>query len=315
MGTLKLIESAQIAFDYGAVPAPVAVEAREAAQRIRLRLRRSAEDIIEIGRDLLAVKAALPHGSFLPWIEAEFGMSVRASQRFMQVAEGYAGKYATVAHLEPSALYALASAEPEVQARIEEMIAAGEVVRKADVEALRREADAAKLGQTLAAQDADASEARVAELQKADSEARAIELEAISKRIRAEFEAEQTRLAAEAARKDGEIAELKRQLAEGSVGAGNVVALHKPLSAAEKAAIDAETDQLADGNFNKEASAHDRSLAVRGSLRAIHAANITPSDLYSLMTKGQSKKGKADDLRLLDDVRALLNNVKEMFND
>jgi hypothetical protein len=53
-----------------ALPVPVAVQAREAAQRIRLRLRRSAEDIIEIGRDLIEVKASIGNGNFLPWIEA-----------------------------------------------------------------------------------------------------------------------------------------------------------------------------------------------------------------------------------------------------
>ena len=80
---------------------------------------------------MLAVKASLPHGSFLPWIEAEFGMSQRAAYNFMKVAESYGAKLATIATLPPTALYALASAEPDVQARIEEMIAAGEVVSKA----------------------------------------------------------------------------------------------------------------------------------------------------------------------------------------
>jgi len=103
------------------------------------------EDIIEIGRDLLAVKASLPHGSFLPWIEAEFGMSERSARNFMAVAERYAGKSAIVADLNPTALYALASAEPDIQARIEEMIAAGEVVTKATVDALRRRADHAEI--------------------------------------------------------------------------------------------------------------------------------------------------------------------------
>ena len=104
MANLRVVNSEQMAFDYGAVPAPVAIEAREAAQRIRLRLRRSAEDIIEIGRDLLAVKASLPHGSFLPWIEAEFGMSERSARRFMQVADVYAGKSARLADLNAEAL-------------------------------------------------------------------------------------------------------------------------------------------------------------------------------------------------------------------
>jgi hypothetical protein len=33
-------------------------------------LRRSAEEIIEIGRDIIGVKATIGHGNFLSWIEA-----------------------------------------------------------------------------------------------------------------------------------------------------------------------------------------------------------------------------------------------------
>lgn len=57
MSNLKLVEPAQMAFNYDLVATPIAIQAREAAERIKLRLRRSAEDVIEIGRDLLTVKA------------------------------------------------------------------------------------------------------------------------------------------------------------------------------------------------------------------------------------------------------------------
>jgi hypothetical protein len=43
------------------------------------------EDIIEVGNDLQAVKDALPHGQFLPWLKAEFGWSERSAQNFMSV--------------------------------------------------------------------------------------------------------------------------------------------------------------------------------------------------------------------------------------
>jgi hypothetical protein len=33
-------------------------------------LRRSAEEIIEIGRDIIGVKASIGDGNLLPWIEA-----------------------------------------------------------------------------------------------------------------------------------------------------------------------------------------------------------------------------------------------------
>lgn len=162
MAKLQLIESGHMAFDYGTVPAPIAVEAREAAQRIRLRLRRSAEDIIEIGRDLLAIKASLPHGSFLPWIEAEFGMSEYSARNFMRVAEVY-GKRGSVPDLPLSALYELAAPKTPVEVReeVDRLLAAGEIVTKATVDALRRRADQAE---TYAAAHAD----RIKELEAKD---------------------------------------------------------------------------------------------------------------------------------------------------
>ena len=65
----------QTGFDYGALPVELAVKSRAAAERIKLRLKRTVEDIIEIGRELTAIKAELPHGQFLPWIAAEFEMT------------------------------------------------------------------------------------------------------------------------------------------------------------------------------------------------------------------------------------------------
>lgn len=60
----------QVGFDYAALPVDSALTARAAAERIKLRLKRTVEDIIEIGRELKAVKDELPHGQFLPWIAA-----------------------------------------------------------------------------------------------------------------------------------------------------------------------------------------------------------------------------------------------------
>lgn len=65
----------QTGFDYSALPYDVALKAQLAANSIKLRLKRTVEDIIEIGRELTAVKAELPHGQFLPWI-ADNGMTL-----------------------------------------------------------------------------------------------------------------------------------------------------------------------------------------------------------------------------------------------
>jgi hypothetical protein len=94
------------AFDYSALPPDVAEAARKVAERIRARLRHTAEEIVGIGRDLIETKEALGHGRFLPWIEAEFGMTDRTARNFMRVAETF--KSETVPILPAKVLYELA---------------------------------------------------------------------------------------------------------------------------------------------------------------------------------------------------------------
>src|SRR5215207_7346311 len=96
-------------FDHSTLDATGRDEVREAAVRIRLRMSRTVEDIIEIGRDLLLVKKRVGHGGFIRWIEAEFGMNQRAAHRFMAVAGRFTAKSDTVSDLAPSVLYALAA--------------------------------------------------------------------------------------------------------------------------------------------------------------------------------------------------------------
>lgn len=87
----------------------MAASARAAAERIRGRMQLAAESIIEVGRELIEQKRQLGHGNFLPWIDAEFGMSQDTAGRFMSVAERFADKLPTVGSLPPTALYALAA--------------------------------------------------------------------------------------------------------------------------------------------------------------------------------------------------------------
>lgn len=189
MSNLRLVGDEQAAFDYGQVVAPVAIRAREAAERIKLRLRRSAEDIIEIGRDLIAVKESLPHGSFLPWIEAEFAMSDQTARNFMNVAVQYGGKSQTVLDLNPTALYALAASEPEVRERIEAMIAAGEVVTKATVQELRQRLSGLEKANALAEQEIEEKAAKVAEVEGTISATVSSEIDKAAKRIASGYEA------------------------------------------------------------------------------------------------------------------------------
>ena len=71
-------------------------------------MRRSAQDIIDIGQKLIDVKARLGHGHFGGWLEAEFQWSRPTATRFMQVAS----RFSEIVHgeqFEAKALYLLAS--------------------------------------------------------------------------------------------------------------------------------------------------------------------------------------------------------------
>ena len=70
----------------------------------------------------------LPHGSFLPWIEAEFEMTHKTATNFMNVAAKFGAKVEIVSPLVPTALYELASSSAKVQAEVERRIAAGEII-------------------------------------------------------------------------------------------------------------------------------------------------------------------------------------------
>lgn len=71
---------------------------------------------------------ALGHGNFLPWIEAEFGMSEDTAGRFMQVASRLADKIPHGAEFAPSVLYSLAAPNTPDEVREETLrrAAAGE---------------------------------------------------------------------------------------------------------------------------------------------------------------------------------------------
>src|SRR5260370_27359201 len=77
----------------------------EVAGRIRQRMTRTAQDIVEIGCELIAVKDRVGHGNFLPWIEREFRMSEDTAARFMNVARNMAAPISHRAQIPPAVLY------------------------------------------------------------------------------------------------------------------------------------------------------------------------------------------------------------------
>lgn len=122
-------------FDYSSVPCSVARFLKGQADRIR---RQCVTSIIQIGKALLEAKHHLSHGDFLSWVESEVGLPARTAQAYMRVAVWASAKGATVAHLQPSALYMLsASSTPkEFAANILDRVEAGEHIT---LSALRQE--------------------------------------------------------------------------------------------------------------------------------------------------------------------------------
>ncbi|TXN27388.1 DUF3102 domain-containing protein [Methylobacterium sp. WL19] len=94
-------------FDYEALKPEIGQLARGARDRIATRIRGSG--VAEIGRDLIAVKDALPHGSFLDWLRLEIRIAPRTAQHYMSVAVAFRDECALVAYLPPTVLFKLAS--------------------------------------------------------------------------------------------------------------------------------------------------------------------------------------------------------------
>jgi Protein of unknown function (DUF3102) len=97
-------------FDYSVVDdADMVALLKEATTKIRACRRQAASSIIEIGKQLTAVKQWLGHGPLGPWLQAEFDWNERTAQRYMRVAEVFGDKTDTVSDLEPTTLYLLSS--------------------------------------------------------------------------------------------------------------------------------------------------------------------------------------------------------------
>ena len=118
------------------------VSLNDAADRIRDRLRHTIANIIEIGHDLNAVKTTLGHGRFLPWIEAQFGMSEQTARNFMNVATRFPKSQSLLdLKITKEALYMLSapSTDVEVVDVAVEKAQAGEKVGKAEVDQIKQE--------------------------------------------------------------------------------------------------------------------------------------------------------------------------------
>jgi hypothetical protein len=108
----------------------------EIAAEIRSCYRRTSHEVVTIGQRFIEAKLLLPHGQFIPWIGAEFGITERTAENFMNVARRFFGKTEIVSALPPTVLYSLAApstpdgAIDEVLNRIQQ----GEQLKPADID-------------------------------------------------------------------------------------------------------------------------------------------------------------------------------------
>ncbi|MGD1930333.1 MAG: DUF3102 domain-containing protein [Leptolyngbyaceae cyanobacterium] len=98
-------------FDYESLDRAQRQVIQEHTGEIRKRLRRSAQDVWEIGQRLADVRSRLKYGQFLTWLKAEFGWSQRTAYNFINVYETFGDRFAKLAKVDiaTSVLYQLAA--------------------------------------------------------------------------------------------------------------------------------------------------------------------------------------------------------------
>ncbi|MFN6571996.1 DUF3102 domain-containing protein [Dendronalium sp. ChiSLP03b] len=110
MSKLKKQSQVVTGFNYEILDSEQRIVIQQRTGEIKERLRRSAQDIWEIGQKLADVRSRLKHGQFETWLKAEFGWSRRTAYNFINVYEAFAERanFAQI-NIATSALYLLAA--------------------------------------------------------------------------------------------------------------------------------------------------------------------------------------------------------------
>ena len=90
-------------FDYNLLNVETANIVEKRALEIKGLIKRTAKNIIEIGRKLNEVNQLTPHGAFGDWLKSEFDWAESTAQRFMRVAERFKSVNLTDLNFAPSA--------------------------------------------------------------------------------------------------------------------------------------------------------------------------------------------------------------------
>jgi hypothetical protein len=145
---MSFVASPEPGFDYSSLNPDVADAARAARDRIKAIKAKIHSARYEIGRDLIDMKRSLGHGNFRRWVVAELSFSLRSAENYMAAASFIADKIAPVALFPPKAIYALASAPPEIaqqvlaEADAGTVLSADEIRQRVNASAARRKPEA-----------------------------------------------------------------------------------------------------------------------------------------------------------------------------
>jgi hypothetical protein len=145
----KTTNQPQAPFDYATLDGETRAFVQQKAEETHTYLKRTAEDIVQVGQNLLAVKQRIGHGHFMAWLQAEFGMSYHTALNCMRVAERFGGKVRTVLTLPSKVLYLLA--QPSTSETIIQQVEHG--VLPPSLEAIRAAREAERLAKAEAEQE------------------------------------------------------------------------------------------------------------------------------------------------------------------
>jgi hypothetical protein len=108
-----------VLFDYGTLDQETRIVVQQRTDELKTMFRRTAEDIVEIGKKLDDVRKRLRNGQFDDWLKAEFDMSRRTAYNFVNVYERFGSANFAQLDISVSALYLLAAPGTSDEARAE----------------------------------------------------------------------------------------------------------------------------------------------------------------------------------------------------
>lgn len=107
----------QYNFNYEALDLNTQIRIKQKTSEIKVLIRQTARNIVEVGQKLSEVKQQLKHGEFRNWLKTEFNLSISSATKFMQVSEKFKNVNFTHFNFSASALYTLAAPSTPDSAR------------------------------------------------------------------------------------------------------------------------------------------------------------------------------------------------------